>query len=120
VHPLPRESRLTSLEFIDTLGGLYQRAHAARGAVEVAYQRFRFLLAKRLGMPLSAADVDLDKASEQRLSPAPGLLDTLQRCRVAQEDLDLQDSKALELVQRLHQFSELLSLQKVGERGWKK
>jgi hypothetical protein len=71
-------------------------------------------------MPLSAADADLDKAAEQRLSPAPGLLDTLQRCRAAQDDLDLEDSKALELVQRLHHFSELLSLQKVGERGWKK
>jgi hypothetical protein len=120
VHPLPSESRLSSLEFIDTLGGLYQRAHAARGAVEVAYQRFRFLLAKRLGMPLSAADTDLEKAAQQRLSPAPGLLETLQRCRAAQDDLDLADSKALELVQGLHQFSVVLSLQNVGERGWKK
>ena len=120
VHALARESRLSSLEFIDTLGGLYQRAHAARGAVDVAYQRFRFLLAKRLGMPLSASDTDLEKAAQQRLAPAPGLGATLQRCREAQENLDLQDSKALELVQALHGFSEALSLQKSGEREWKR
>jgi uncharacterized protein DUF4350 len=120
VHPMVRESRLSSLEFIDTLGGLYQRAHAARGAVKVAYQRFRFLLAKRLGMPLTATDPDLEKVAQQRLAPAMGLLDTLQRCRAAQDDLVLQDQKALELVQALHHLGDVLSLQKMGERGWKK
>lgn len=120
VHALVPESRLSSLEFIDTLGGLYQRAHAARGAVEVAYQRFRFLLARRLGMPLTASDADFDKAARQRLGPVGGLGETLQRCRAAKDDLDLQDGKALELVQALHNFSEALSLQKAGERAWKK
>ncbi|MGE5204181.1 MAG: DUF4350 domain-containing protein [Chlamydiota bacterium] len=120
VHASVPESRLSSLEFIDTLGGLYQRAHAARGAVEVAYQRFRFLLAKRLGMPLTASDADLEKAARQRLAPPQGLGDTLRRCQGAQDDLDLQDGKALELVQTLHNFSEVLSLQKVGERAWRK
>lgn len=120
VHALARESRLSSLEFIDTLGGLYQRAHAARGAVDIACQRFRFLLAKRLGMPANASDSDLERAARQRLAPAPGLAAALQRCREAQEDLDLKDSKALELVQALHRFSEALSLQKSGEREWKR
>jgi hypothetical protein len=120
VRPLVRESRLSSLEFIDTLGGLYQRAHAARGAVEVAYQRFRFLLAKRLGMPLTASDADLDKAARQRLGSVEGLGEALQRCRAAQDDLDLQDGKALELLQALHNFSEVLSLQKLGEQAWRK
>jgi hypothetical protein len=119
VHPLARDSRLSSLEFIDTLGGLYQRAHAARGAVEVAYQRFRFLLSRRLGLPLTATDGELDQAARQRLA-VDGLLDILQRCRAAQDDLDLQDAKALELVQALHNFGEVLSLQKAGEPGWKK
>ena len=119
VHPLARESRLSSLEFIDTLGGLYQRAHAARGAVEVACQRFRFLLSRRLGLPLTATDGELDQAARQRLA-VDGLLDILQRCRAAQDDLDLQDAKALELVQALHNVGEVLSLQKAGEQGWKK
>lgn len=119
VHPLERDSRLSSLEFIDTLGGLYQRAHAARGAVEVACQRFRFLLSRRLGLPLTARDGELDQAARQRLA-VDGLLDILQRCRAAQDDLDLQDAKALELVQALHNFGEVLSLQKAGEPGWKK
>ncbi len=120
VHPLARESRLSSLEFIDTLGGLYQRAHAARGAVEVAYQRFRFMLARHLGMPVTASDADLEKAVRQRLARAEGLGEILQRCREAQDELDLQDGKALELVQALYSLSEVLSLQKAGERAWRK
>ena len=120
VHALPRESRLSSLEFIDTLGGLYQRAHASRGAVEVAYHRFRFLLAKRLGMPVTASDADLARAAEERLAAAGGLVHTLQHCREAQDNLDLQDRDALQLVQDLHNLSESFSLQKAGEAGWKK
>jgi len=120
VHPMVTESRLSSLEFIDTLGGLYLRAHAARGAVEVACQRFRFLLAKRMGVPLTAPDTDLEKAAKQRLAPVSGLGETLLRCRQAQDNLDLQDREALELVQALHNFTEKLSLQRVGEREWKK
>lgn len=120
VHPLAHESRLSSLEFIDTLGALYQRAHAACSAVDVAYQHFRFLLATRLGMPMTATDAELEQAARQRLAHAEGMAETLQHCREARDDLDLQDGKALELVQALHRFSEVLSLQKVGEAGWKK
>jgi hypothetical protein len=120
VHALARESRLSSLEFIDTLGGLYQRAHAARGAVEVAYQGLRSALARRLGMPLTASDAELDKAAQQRLLPAEGLLQLLQRCRLAQDNLDLQDRAALELVRDLHRFNEMLLHHKAGEPGWKK
>lgn len=120
VHPLVAESRLSPLEFIDTLGGLYQRAHAARAAVEVARQRFRFLLARRLGMPLTASDQELEQAARLRLGGTEGLAATLQGCREAQDDLDLQDRKALELVRALHRFSEVFSLQGTGEREWKK
>jgi hypothetical protein len=47
-------SRLSPLEFVETLGDLYARKAAAPEALETAYQRFRFLITRRLGLPPSA------------------------------------------------------------------
>ncbi len=119
VHPLVRESRLSPLEFIDTLGGLYQRAQATHAVVEIAYQRFRFLLTGRLGMPPNTPDEDLEKAAHQRLGPVDGLGATLQKCRDAQGSPDINDRTALRLVQALHHYSEKLALLAARERKWK-
>ena len=45
------DSRLSPLEFVDTLGDLYKSAHASPAAVGVAYQRLRSLLARKLETP---------------------------------------------------------------------
>ena len=45
------ESRLSPLEFVETLGDLYQSAHASPAAVAVAYQRFRYALSRKLSSP---------------------------------------------------------------------
>ena len=41
---------LSPLEFVQTLGGLYQRAATASVAVDICYQRFRYWLTRRLGV----------------------------------------------------------------------
>ena len=46
-------SRLSPLEFVETMGGLYQRAHAAPIAVAAAYRLLRLELIRRLGFPVS-------------------------------------------------------------------
>ena len=74
VRPLVPQPRLSPLEFVDSLGGLYQRAHAASAAVGVAYQRFRYLLIKRVGLGSNASTKELNQALQQytrvlRLSP---------------------------------------------------
>jgi len=48
------ESRLSPLEFVETLGDLYQSAHASPAAVSVAYRRFRLALSRKLATPAKA------------------------------------------------------------------
>jgi len=42
--------RLSPLEFVHTLGGLYENAGTASVAVDISYQRFRYWLTRRLGV----------------------------------------------------------------------
>ena len=50
VVPLTRESRLSPLEFIETLGSVFQRARGTQVAVEIALNRFQQMAARRLGI----------------------------------------------------------------------
>ena len=77
-------SRLSPLEFVDTLGDLYRRASAGPAAVRVAYQRFRTQLLRRLALAPSISNMQLDAAVRERLGwKQPGLMDTLQRAEKA-------------------------------------
>jgi hypothetical protein len=60
-------SRLSPLEFVETMGGLYQRAGAASIAVEVSYRRVRLELSRRLGLPAAVSDPELAQAAAERL-----------------------------------------------------
>ena len=71
-------SRLSPLEFVDTLGDLYRRAKAGQAAVRVAYNRFRVNLTRRLALPSSVSNMQLDAAVRERLGwKQPGLFDIL-------------------------------------------
>jgi hypothetical protein len=52
-------SRLSPLEFVETLGDLYRRKRAAPAALEIAYHRFRFLLSRRLGLASTATPQEI-------------------------------------------------------------
>lgn len=97
------ESRLSPLEFVETLGGLYARAHAAPAAVEIAHQRFRYLLGKRLGLPPDTPAPELARSAQARLG-AKGreLQQTLERARIAAGNFELPDQQALALVRQFH------------------
>lgn len=97
------ESRLSPLEFVETLGDLYRSAHARAAAVGIAYQRFRFVLSRRLGLPANAAAPQLAQSAARRLDwGEPAVLDLLGHAERAMRSLDLRDAEALELVQQLH------------------
>src|ERR1039458_5188180 len=66
VRSLARESRLSPLEFVETLGALYERRGEAAGALEIAFSHFRFLLSRRLGMPSTATSADLIRTMQSR------------------------------------------------------
>lgn len=116
---VPAESsRLWPLEFVDTLGGLYERAGAASSAVSVSYLRLRTLLARQLSLPSSTNDGDLAAAAEQRLGwKDSGLRLWLGRAAAARHEAKYPPSEALEIVQELEKFAGRLSVRGQIQRG---
>jgi hypothetical protein len=104
-------SRLSPLEFVDTLGDLYRRANAGSAAVRVAYQRFRTQLVRRLALAPSISNMQLDAAVRERLGwKQPGMMDTLQRAEKATRESDTHSSDALKIVQALEHYEVLFGL----------
>ena len=111
LRPLVEESRLSPLEFVRTLGGLYQSAHATNAAVEASFQRFRQLLTRRLVMRADTPAAELARAAQTRLGFAPpGFAATLERCEQAIADPDLPEKPAVELTQALNKYLGQLQL----------
>jgi hypothetical protein len=104
-------SRLSPLEFVDTLGDLYRRASAGSAAVRVAYQRFRTQLVRRLALAPSISNMQLDAAVRERLGwKQPGFMDTLQRAEKAARQNDVPGPDALKIVQALEHYEVLFGL----------
>jgi hypothetical protein len=104
-------SRLSPLEFVDTLGDLYRRAKAGPAAVRVAYNRFRTNLTRRLALAPSISNMQLDAAVRERLGwKQPGLFDTLQRAEKGSSASDLAGAEALKIVQALEHYELLFGL----------
>lgn len=116
-----RGTRLSPLEFVETLGELYQRKHAALGALEIAYHRFRFLLLKRLGLSSSVRTEDITRSIRERLGcEDEEFVQLFGRCARAVEADRLGESESsrlfretvpseeetLRLVQMLHEYAE--------------
>ncbi|HKI12775.1 MAG TPA: DUF4350 domain-containing protein [Candidatus Acidoferrum sp.] len=109
---LPAEvSRLSPLEFVDTLGGLYERAGAASSAVSVSYTRLRTLLSRQLGFSANTPNAQIAEAAEQRLGwKDSGLADLLRRSGAATRVDRMPDSEALDLVQKLEHLAARLTI----------
>jgi hypothetical protein len=109
----PVISRLAPLEFVDTLGGLYERARAEPAVVGFVYQRFRATLSRQLRISSSASDTELAEAVENRLGwKESGLKTTLARALVASRARKVTPQEALGLVRELEQYEEQLGLKK--------
>jgi hypothetical protein len=109
-------SRLSPLEFVDTMGDLYARAKAGPAAVRVAYQRFRGQLTRRLALAPSLSNMQLDAAVRERLGwKEPGLFDTLQRAEKAAQATELSSADALNIVQALGHYELLFGLKRPPE-----
>jgi hypothetical protein len=104
-------SRLSPLEFVNTLGALYQRASATRTALEAHYLRFRSLLARRLGLRISSSPADLVRGAHHHLGYSdPGLEETMNQIEASLHDLDLKEQQALALSQKLSFHAHQLKL----------
>jgi hypothetical protein len=105
-------SRLSPLEFVDTLGDLYTSAHAGSAAVRVAYQRLRFQLTRQLGLTGNVTVAELAHAASNTLGwNEEPLLGTLARADRNSRTIDVTDEEALEIVQDLHDYTARLEIQ---------
>jgi hypothetical protein len=111
VRPLNEPSRLSPLEFVHTLGGLYRRAKSTRTALEILYNRFRFLLSRRLGLRGDTVSTDLVRAARNRLDYGdPDLEKVFQEVETNLKEPDLSEDKALNLTQRLSHHAHNMKL----------
>jgi len=105
------ESRLSPLEFVRTLGSLYARAGAAAVAVDMAAQRFRYLLARRLGISPNASVADIERGLAARAPAEAGsVAATLRTCDAARDTRRLDARTALKLVNTLSELRKKLRL----------
>ncbi len=111
-------SRLSPLEFVDTLGGLYERAGAASSALAVSYMKLRTLLTRQLNLPANSQDAELVAGAERRLGWKDlGLANTLRRAGAAKRVEQLPPREALKLVQELEEFAGKLRIRAQINRG---
>jgi Domain of unknown function (DUF4350) len=118
IRPLRAESRLAPLEFVETLGGLYQQAHAAAVAVDVYYSRFQYWITRRLGVAPTATPEELDRAVRDRWGLNDDeFLPTLQAAATARYRPDLSQNEALKIVQSLYAYATKLKLFSVAKEN---
>jgi hypothetical protein len=111
IRALAGQTRLSPLEFVETLGGVYQHAGAGAVCVEVYYQRFRYWLIRRLGVAANTAIPNLERlAAERWRFQDPEFASVLRRCESARSESNLPPKQALRLVQQLHGFAVRLHL----------
>lgn len=111
LRPLITEPRLAPLEFVETLGGLYLQAKAASVAVDVAYQRFQYWIARRLGLSPHTSPDDLARAASERWKLRDdNFAQTLREAASARYRPDLPQKEALALVKSLYSYAMKLKL----------
>ncbi|HXE64746.1 MAG TPA: DUF4350 domain-containing protein [Bryobacteraceae bacterium] len=104
-------SRLSPLEFVDTMGGLYRRAGAASIPVEIAYRHLRAVLIRRLGVAATMSEEDVALLAEQRFGlPRANLAEDLRHGSSYCYDHRIQPKDALALVKRLTSHAARLNL----------
>jgi hypothetical protein len=106
VRPRVVEPRTSPLEFIDTMGGLYERARASGPAVSTVYAHVRHRLTSALGLPLNTSDDRLVAGASERLSiDSAELGAAFSRARAASTAPDLTAPQALPIVAELQRVA---------------
>jgi hypothetical protein len=112
------ESRLSPLEFVETLGDLYHSAGAASASVAAAYQRLRLSLARKLGASPAMKLPELCRMASARFGwPEAPLLGTLSQAEREMRNISLDADVALELVRELHDYCGRLEARRAPAKG---
>jgi len=111
LRPSRPESRLSPLEFVETLGNLYHRVRASSVPVDVYYQRFMYWLTQRLGMSRNDSLEQIEQAMRSRWNfHDTEFTKILKECDAARYRADLPPGQALKLVRSLHLYAAQLKL----------
>lgn len=109
VVPLVRQSRLSPLEFVETLGSVFHRARGTQVAVEIAFGRFQQIASRRLGIRGSAsANAILIAIAQRGIKVPPDVASLVAGSDQAAGDTELSEKRALEHVQALNHATLLL------------
>ena len=101
--PLQQESRLSPLEYIETLGSVFQRARCTHVAVEIAFQRFRQIAVRRLGIRGSANATEIVEAMAHRgIRLSDNVAELVRASEFAANDASLTERAALAYVRALN------------------
>lgn len=112
IRSLARESRLSPLEFVETLGALYERRGEAVGALEIAFSHFRYLLSRRLGLPSTATSAALILTMQSRPGwTLAGFAVTMEQIESALKLKRVAEPKALAWIGELHDVAARLGLE---------
>jgi len=105
------EVRLSPIEFVQTLGGLYERAGTASVVVDICYRRFRYWLTRRLGVAGNTPAEQLASLVGDRWGfTSDHFTTTMQQCESASYDPFLPAPVALHLLQELDGYVAQLKL----------
>jgi len=102
--PLVEESRLSPLEFVATLGSVFRRAQGTHVAVEIAFQRFRQVAARRLGIRGTSNPGEIvDAMSQHGIRLSESIANLVRESESAVGDATLTEKAALQYVRALNQ-----------------
>jgi hypothetical protein len=111
------EPRTSPLEFIDTMGGLYERARASGAAVSTVHAHVRRRLLAALGLPIASDDERLVAAAAARLTfDRAEFSAALSNARAVAEDPNLTAAKAVAIVAELQAFAARAGVVEKGQR----
>lgn len=102
--PLVEESRLSPLEFVETLGNLFRRARSTHVAIQIAFQRFRQVAARRLGIRGTSNPSEIVDAMSQRgIRLSESTANLVRESESAVGDTNLTEKAALSYVRALNE-----------------
>jgi hypothetical protein len=106
-------SRLSPLEFVETLGDLYATRQAGSAAVHISHQRLRFLLTRQLGLATDVPASALARSAKESLGwKEEAFRGTLERAERAVRIIELSDKEALQLVQEIFDYTARLEVRR--------
>jgi hypothetical protein len=120
LRPDPIVSRATPIEFVRSLGSLYQKAGATNTAVTIAYQRFRHKLEKQFAVRQSLAAEDprlLEVLTSRFGAGANRIQRDLIACENAAGEEKITSREALALVQAVHDDAMLVDQRSITVRA---